>query len=59
MCIRDRYYMLNKPAGVVSATTDRQDKTVVELIPAKKRRDLFPARRNQRIIVAHHQDLFL
>ena len=39
------YYMLNKPAGVVSATTDRQDKTVVELIPAKKRRDLFPVGR--------------
>ena len=39
------YYMLNKPAGVVSATTDRQDKTVVELISAKKRRDLFPVGR--------------
>ena len=39
------YYMLNKPAGVVSATTDRQDKTVVELISSKKRRDLFPVGR--------------
>ena len=39
------YYMLNKPAGVVSATTDRQDNTVVELISAKKRRDLFPVGR--------------
>lgn len=39
------YYMVNKPAGVVSATTDRQDKTVVELISSKKRRDLFPVGR--------------
>lgn len=39
------YYMLHKPAGVVSATTDNRDKTVVELITADKRRDLFPVGR--------------
>jgi len=39
------YYMLNKPAGVVSATTDRRDKTVLDLIADKKRRDLFPVGR--------------
>lgn len=39
------YYMLNKPAGVVSATEDRHDKTVVELIESKKRKDLFPVGR--------------
>lgn len=39
------YYMLNKPAGVVSATTDIKDKTVIELISEKKRRDLFPVGR--------------
>ena len=30
------YYMLNKPAGVVSATTDKNDKAVVDLITSKK-----------------------
>lgn len=39
------YYMLNKPAGVVSATTDEKDKTVIDLITAKKRKDLFPVGR--------------
>lgn len=39
------YYMLNKPAGVVSATTDKQDRTVIELIKDKKRKDLFPVGR--------------
>lgn len=39
------YYMLNKPAGVVSATTDNHDKTVMELIGDKKRKDLFPVGR--------------
>lgn len=38
------YYMLNKPAGVVTATTDKREKTVLDLIfPARK--DLFPAGR--------------
>ena len=39
------YYMLHKPAGVVSATTDAKDKTVVDLITEKKRKDLFPVGR--------------
>lgn len=39
------YYMLNKPAGVISATTDERDKTVVDLITDKKRKDLFPVGR--------------
>ena len=39
------YYMLNKPAGVVSATTDAKDKTVIDLIDSKKRKDLFPVGR--------------
>lgn len=39
------YFMLNKPAGVVSATTDNRDKTVIELIREDKRRDLFPVGR--------------
>ncbi len=39
------YFMLNKPAGVVSATQDRREKTVLDLIQSKKRKDLFPVGR--------------
>ena len=40
------YYMMNKPAGVVSATEDRTERTVLELLPPDLRRDgLFPAGR--------------
>jgi len=39
------YYMLNKPAGVISATTDEKEKTVIDLISSKKRKDLFPVGR--------------
>ena len=37
------YLMLNKPAGVVSATEDKKYKTVVDLVPPQYRHfDLFP-----------------
>lgn len=40
------YLMLNKPKGVVSATNDRSQKTVVDLVPDElKKRKLFPAGR--------------
>ena len=39
------YYMLNKPAGVVSATEDERYSTVLDLIGEKKRKDLFPVGR--------------
>lgn len=40
------YLMLNKPAGVVSASTDQRDTTVVDLVGgAYPRRELFPAGR--------------
>lgn len=39
------YYMLNKPQGVVSATKDENEKTVISLIAEQKRRDLFPVGR--------------
>ena len=39
------YYMLNKPGGVVSATEDRRDTSVIDLIKDKKRKDLFPVGR--------------
>lgn len=42
------YWMLNKPAGCVSATEDRQFQTVVDLLPEKARRDLFPVGRLDR-----------
>jgi len=40
------YLMLNKPAGVVSATVDKHDKTVIDILPPEwKGRGLFPAGR--------------
>ena len=40
------YIMLNKPQGVVSASTDRRDTTVVDLVAGEfPRRQLFPAGR--------------
>lgn len=40
------YLLLNKPKGYVSATTDNNDKIVLELVPSKyKSRQLFPAGR--------------
>ncbi len=39
------YYMLNKPAGVVSATEDKRETTVIDLIRDRKRKDLFPVGR--------------
>ena len=41
----EEYFMLNKPAGVVSATEDKRDRTVLDLIQYKKRKDLFPVGR--------------
>ena len=39
------YYLLYKPAGVVSATEDKREPTVLDLILDKKRKDLFPVGR--------------
>ena len=39
------YYMLHKPAGVVSATKDKKEKTVLDLLNIQKRKDLFPVGR--------------
>lgn len=38
------YYILNKPAGVISATEDSREKTVLDLIESR-REDLFPVGR--------------
>ena len=37
--------MLHKPAGVISATEDAREKTVIDLIVSRKRKDLFPVGR--------------
>lgn len=42
--VQYEYYMINKPAGVVSATEDRNTGTVVDLIDSR-RKDLFPVGR--------------
>lgn len=39
------YYMLNKPTGYISATTDTKEKTVLELLGSDNRSDLFPVGR--------------
>lgn len=39
------YYMLHKPAGVVTATRDNHEKTVMELLKDAPGKDLFPAGR--------------
>ena len=44
----ESYYILNKPSGILSASRDGREKTVVDLIPEPKRRDLFPVGRLDR-----------
>ena len=39
------YFMLNKPKGVVSATEDKVDKTVIDIITEAKHMNLFPVGR--------------
>lgn len=39
------YYMLYKPAGVVSATEDKKEKTVLDLIPKPYAKDIAPVGR--------------
>ena len=37
-----QYFVLNKPAGVISATKDQLSETVISLLPEGARKDLFP-----------------
>nr|WP_027872052.1 pseudouridine synthase [[Eubacterium] cellulosolvens] len=39
------YYMLNKPAGVITATEDKRQQTVIDLLGKDRRKDLFPVGR--------------
>lgn len=43
--VKFHYFMLNKPAGILSATDDRKQKTVIDLFPEEMRRRLFPVGR--------------
>lgn len=40
-----QYFLLNKPAGCVSATKDRISETVMSFLPENRREDLFPVGR--------------
>lgn len=56
------YYLLNKPKGVVSATEDAKDRTVIDLIVSKRRKDLFPVGRLDKdteglLIIANDGDM--
>jgi 16S rRNA pseudouridine516 synthase len=43
--IKNVYFMLNKPAGIVSAVTDDKDKTVIDLFRSENRKGLVPVGR--------------
>ncbi|MBR3935833.1 MAG: 16S rRNA pseudouridine(516) synthase, partial [Oscillospiraceae bacterium] len=40
-----RYYMLNKPSGVITAVSDKETKTVMDLFPDEMRPGLHPVGR--------------
>ena len=42
---RNVYYMMNKPAGVITAARDPHQRTVLDLMGEKRRKDLFPVGR--------------
>lgn len=46
-CLYEKYvyYLLHKPAGVVSATEDKHDRTVLDLLGDGRQKDLFPVGR--------------
>lgn len=47
LCVYEKYvyYILNKPAGVVSATEDKYERTVLDLLGDERWDDLFPVGR--------------
>ena len=42
------YYLMNKPAGVISATEETRDRTVLDLLEGQQRKGLFPVGRLDR-----------
>lgn len=56
------YLMLNKPQGVVSATRDNRDRTVLDLIKDTRTKDLFPVGRLDKdteglLLITNHGEL--
>ena len=56
------YLMLNKPAGVVSATKDLKDQTVIDLLDKKYHRQMFPVGRLDKdteglLLITNHGEL--
>ena len=56
------YLMLHKPAGVVTATEDKKEKTVMDLITLQQKNDLFPVGRLDKdteglLLVTNHGEL--
>ncbi|SKB59121.1 16S rRNA pseudouridine516 synthase [Lachnospiraceae bacterium] len=43
-----QYFLMNKPAGVITATEDKKQETVLDLLPLPHRTDLFPVGRLDR-----------
>ena len=43
-----QYFLMNKPAGVITATEDKRIETVLDLLPLPHRTDLFPVGRLDR-----------
>lgn len=42
---KNLYYLLNKPSGVITATEDKKEKTVLDLFPPQLQKKLFPVGR--------------
>lgn len=42
---KNRYYLLHKPAGVITATEDKNQETVLDLLEGMDKRNLFPVGR--------------
>ena len=62
-CRKYTYLMMNKPEGVLSATEDRRQKTILDLLPPElQRRNLFPVGRLDKdstglILLTNHGEL--
>lgn len=41
----NKYYLLNKPSGIITATHDDNEKTVLDLVPTEIRKNLIPVGR--------------
>ena len=58
----EQYIMLNKPKGVLTATMDKKQETVMDLLDPDRRKDLFPVGRLDRdttglLLITNHGEL--